>query len=132
MQADFQIVDRVECPTCYQRTFVALDCVCCGGIGFVDTDNIQPIIEATLIDLESGKARASENNWMPVGIYPLRDGTWFIIDQIRNTRRITEQDANAILFVDEPFWVDTLMTHIQTIASKVFKRIVSLILKPIL
>ena len=131
-QADFHIVDRVECPTCHQRQFVADDCICCGGIGFVDADHIEPIIAETLFDLQSGKARASKHSWLPVGLYPLNNGEWYMIDRLRTTRQISQDEANAILFVDEPYWVDSLMTRIESIASTLFSRIYSLIRKPVL
>ncbi len=130
---EFQIVDRVECPACYQRTIVELDCICCGGIGFVDTDRIESIVSETLADLESGTARASKNKWLAVGLYPMEDGTWFLLDQMRNTRRISNYEANQILFVEiEPYWVVSLLSRVEKIVSKLFSQIYSMIRKPVL
>lgn len=129
---DLTIIDRVECPTCYQRQHVELDCICCGGIGFVDSDRIEPTIAQTLADLESGIARSSKNTWLPIGLYPLRDGTWFVIDQLRNTRQISDEDVNAVLYIEEPFWLDSLLLCVETSISKLFGRVLSLVRKPIL
>ena len=129
---EISIVDRVECPLCNQRTYREDDCICCGGINFVDTSNVMPVIEQTLKDLESGKTRASKQTWLAIGLYPLEDGTWYLVDTIRNVRKVSDEEVKEFLFVDTPFTLQSCWQDIKQMCSKVLSAVFGLIRKPIL
>lgn len=71
------VVDRCGCPVCHQRRHVDLDCHCCGGLGYVDCDDVYKVLEETLFDccLIGGRAP----NWIAAGFYTVIGGAYVVL-----------------------------------------------------
>ena len=86
-------IDRVECPTCDQRGHRELDCICCGGLGWVDVEEVSEIVFEELSDRDrDGKSAAG---FLLDGVYCLEgdEGVFetFIVRDDRTVVRCTEQ-----------------------------------------
>lgn len=76
---DASVVDRVGCPVCHQRRWVCLDCHCCGGLGYVDCDNVFDVVSETLADCCFMSNRPAPD-WVVVGFYAVVGGAFIVLD----------------------------------------------------
>ena len=86
-------IERVGCPTCSQRKHTDLDCHCCGGIGWVDADDVYSVLHETLFDccfLEQ-----SAPGWISPGFYTVMEGSYVVLPNRRVDFVTDEQAAMA-------------------------------------
>lgn len=132
MQTEVSIVDRVDCPACHQRKYQTDDCICCGGLGIVDTEYVQSIVEQTLIDIDNGNDRASKQSWLSPGLYPFDNGKWYLMNHDRFVHEITEKEANELLYADYPFILDVFFADVRECITRLANWLCQIFRKPIL
>lgn len=96
---DAPVVDRVGCPTCAQRRFVDLDCHCCGGIGYVDCDDVFETLQETLEDCCFGRDCAAPD-WIVAGFYAVVGGA-FVVLHNRRVDYVTDEQMECAYRVDD-------------------------------
>jgi hypothetical protein len=96
VQAD--VVDRVGCPTCAQRRWVDSECHCCGGMGYVDCDDIFDVLKETLEDCCFIERKAPD--WLVVGYYVVVGGAYIVLPN-GNVDFVTDEQAEMAYRVSE-------------------------------
>ena len=98
----------------------------------VDTSYVMPIVEQTLHDIESGKTRASKQSWLSIGLYPLDNGKWYLVDPMRFVYEISEDVATDYLSDDCPLTLAELWNDLRWKFAKLTTWLIGLIRKPVL
>jgi len=90
-------IDRIGCPTCDQRGHDEPDCICCGGIGWVDVNSVQEFAFEHLNDRDRDGRKATDC-FLP-GVYCLEGDVGlaetFLVRDDQTVTRCTEQ-ADAL------------------------------------
>lgn len=122
---NYALVDRVECPSCHNRrcwTDDCLDCVCCGGMRYVDLDYVERIVTETLEDIVCKATSIKNHDWLPNGIYLLQNGDCYLIEQHgrdadgnwnRSVHEISEQLANHLIENSKPVTLFDLYSEVR-------------------
>jgi hypothetical protein len=90
-------IDRIGCPVCDQRGHDEPDCICCGGVFWVDVDDVREIVYEHLNDRDrDGKPAAA---FVLPGVYCLEGevglADTFVVRDDQTVIRCTEQ-ADAL------------------------------------